>query len=159
MATAPEDKVKQGSCNNSVSDCNRKETKPVENHPVESACCSPKPLIPMVSCCSPVADAGSSCCSIQPSIPLFGAQTTERKEANDCCDSGPNEPGKNFSQKIRIAVQDGWRQFQTVLPYLLVGVFIGALLYGLVPSDFLAAHASGDRLVAGPIAAVIGTPL
>ena len=158
-AEASVDKAKQGCCDNSVSDKNQKEITPVENHPMESACCSPKPLRPMVSCCSPVADSGSSCCSTQPSIPLFGDKTSEAKETSSCCVSEPKDLGKNFSQKIRIAFQDGWRQFLAVLPYLLVGVSLGALIYGFVPSDFIAAHASGDSLFAVPMAAVIGIPL
>lgn len=141
--------------------------KPAVNQPMEAACCSPKPLIPMASCCSPVADAGSSGCSPQPSTPMFGGSRLEGKEANPCCDSGTNSccdsglkgVGHNFSQKIRIAFHDGWRQFKAVLPYLLVGVSLGALIYGFVPSDFIAAHASGDSLLAVPIAAVIGLPL
>ena len=42
---------------------------------------------------------------------------------------------------------------------MLVGVSLGALIYGFVPSDFIAAHASVDSLFAVPIAAVIGIPL
>lgn len=45
------------------------------------------------------------------------------------------------------------------MPYLLVGVSLGALIYGFVPNHFIAAHASGDSLFAVPIAAVIGIPL
>ncbi|MDL2226410.1 permease [Deltaproteobacteria bacterium OttesenSCG-928-M10] len=147
--------------------CASEAPKPVVSQPVEAACCSPKPIIPMVSCCGPVADAGSSCCAPQPSIPLFGGSSSPVNEADSCCDSGsssccdsgPKDIGRNFSQKIRIAFQDGWRQFKAVLPYLLVGVSLGALIYGFVPSDFIAAHASGDSLLAVPIAAVIGIPL
>lgn len=46
-----------------------------------------------------------------------------------------------------------------VLPYLLIGVSLGSFIYGFVPGDFIAAHASGDSLLAVPIAAVIGIPL
>ena len=139
--------------------CDSEARKPAVSQPVETACCSPKPLIPMVNYCVPVTDAGSNCCSPQPSIPLFGGSSSKTKEAGSCCDRGPKDVGQNFSQKTRIAFQDGWRQFKAVLPYLLVGVSLGALIYGFVPSDFIAAHASGDSLLAVPIAAVIGIPL
>ena len=43
--------------------------------------------------------------------------------------------------------------------YLLVGVALGAFVYGFVPSDFIAKYASGDSFWAIPIAAVIGIPL
>lgn len=114
---------------------------------------------PAGSCCRPLADAGPAGCSPQLPSPLFGPKTSEHKEAGYCCDRGPKEFGQNFSQKIRIAFQDGWRQFKAVWPYLLAGVSLGALIYGFVPSDFIAAHASGDSLFAVPIAAVISIPL
>lgn len=46
-----------------------------------------------------------------------------------------------------------------VSPYIFIGVLLGSVIYGFVPSEFIAKYASGDSLFAVPIAAVIGIPL
>lgn len=43
--------------------------------------------------------------------------------------------------------------------YLILGVALGAFVYGFVPGDFIAQYASGDSILAIPVAAVIGIPL
>jgi uncharacterized protein len=45
------------------------------------------------------------------------------------------------------------------LPYLLLGIALGSVVYGFVPTEFIAQYTSGDSLLAVPIAAVIGIPL
>ena len=46
-----------------------------------------------------------------------------------------------------------------MLLYLLIGVGIGAAIYGYLPQDFVLQVAGPDNLFAVPIAAVIGIPL
>ncbi|WP_282166779.1 permease [Shewanella japonica] len=52
-----------------------------------------------------------------------------------------------------------WADFKTVLPYLLGGIAIGSLIYGFMPTEFVASIASEDNPLAIPVAAVIGIPL
>ena len=52
-----------------------------------------------------------------------------------------------------------WSDFRKVLPYLIVGIAVGRVIYGFVPADLLAAYAGDDNPFAIPIAAVIGAPL
>jgi len=52
-----------------------------------------------------------------------------------------------------------WSDFKTVLPYLLGGIAIGSLIYGFMPTEFVARVASENNPFAIPIAAVIGIPL
>lgn len=52
-----------------------------------------------------------------------------------------------------------WSDFRKVLPYLIVGIAVGSVIYGFVPADLLAAYAGDDNPFAIPIAAVIGAPL
>lgn len=52
-----------------------------------------------------------------------------------------------------------WKDFKQVLPYLLGGIAIGALIYGFMPTEFVASVASKDNPLAIPVAAVIGIPL
>lgn len=52
-----------------------------------------------------------------------------------------------------------WSDFRKVLPYLIVGIAVGSVIYGFVPADLLAAYTGDDNPFAIPIAAVIGAPL
>ena len=45
-----------------------------------------------------------------------------------------------------------------MLPYLFIGVFIGAFIYGFVPETFIK-YASGDSSISVLIASVIGIPM
>ena len=46
-----------------------------------------------------------------------------------------------------------------VLPYILIGIAIGAVIHGYAPADFLASIAGPDNPLAVPIAVLIGIPL
>ncbi|TPH18130.1 permease [Litorilituus lipolyticus] len=52
-----------------------------------------------------------------------------------------------------------WIDFKKVLPYLMGGIAIGSIIYGFMPTEFVANVASEDNPLAIPIAAVIGIPL
>lgn len=71
--------------------------------------------------------------------------------------SGYTSTPKKFSWKI--AWSETMTLMKTVYPYLLLGAAIGAVIHGLVPSEFISAHFGGDAWWLIPIAAVIGVPL
>lgn len=52
-----------------------------------------------------------------------------------------------------------WKDFLKVLPYLMGGIAIGSLIYGFMPTEWVASVASDDNPLAIPVAAVIGIPL
>ena len=52
-----------------------------------------------------------------------------------------------------------WSDFKKVLPYLMGGIALGSLIYGFMPTEFVASVASEDNPFAVPVAAVIGIPL
>jgi uncharacterized protein len=52
-----------------------------------------------------------------------------------------------------------WRDFKKVLPYLILGIALGSMIYGFMPTEFVARVASENNPFAIPIAAVIGIPL
>jgi uncharacterized membrane protein YraQ (UPF0718 family) len=52
-----------------------------------------------------------------------------------------------------------WTDFRKVLPYLMGGVALGSMIYGFMPTEFVSAMASDDKLFAVPVAAIIGIPL
>lgn len=116
------------------------------------SCCAPKlePLKPASSCCGPApAQPASSCCG----------ESANPGPAVSCCGSAESAVPSALALKLRIAASDAWVQFKQVFPYLLLGVALGSLVYGFVPSEFIAEYASGDSIFAVPIAAVIGIPL
>ncbi|PTF75967.1 permease [Staphylococcus chromogenes] len=66
-----------------------------------------------------------------------------------------NKTGSRFKQ----ALNDAWAFLYPMLPYLFIGVFIGAFIYGFVPKTFITKYASGDGVIAVLIASVIGIPM
>ena len=55
--------------------------------------------------------------------------------------------------------RDAWKDFVGVLPYLLMGIAIGSIIYGYMPTELVSKYASADNPFAIPVAAVIGVPL
>ncbi|MBM2659475.1 permease [Staphylococcus pseudoxylosus] len=66
-----------------------------------------------------------------------------------------NKTGSRFKQ----ALNDAWAFLYPMLPYLFIGVFIGAFIYGFVPETFITKYASGDGILSVFIASIIGIPM
>jgi uncharacterized membrane protein YraQ (UPF0718 family) len=66
---------------------------------------------------------------------------------------------KGFWGKAKQALANGWRDYKAVFIYLLVGISIGAVIYGYLPQEFVLRYAGGKSPLAVPVAAVIGIPL
>lgn len=66
-----------------------------------------------------------------------------------------NKTGSRFKQ----ALNDAWAFLYPMLPYLFIGVFIGAFIYGFVPATFISKYASGDGIISVFIASIIGIPM
>ena len=52
-----------------------------------------------------------------------------------------------------------WNDFKKVLPYLGLGIGIGSIIYGMIPTEFIARVASEENPFAILVSAVIGIPL
>jgi len=76
------------------------------------------------------------------------------EEKNSCRSGSSVTPNK--WKKLWVEV---WKDFKQAFPYLLVGVSLGAIIHGFVPTDFIANYAGSDNPLAIPFAAVIGIPL
>ncbi|BFM13102.1 permease [Simiduia litorea] len=61
--------------------------------------------------------------------------------------------------KWRQIAQTTWLDFKKVLPYLFVGIAIGSVIYGYMPTELVARLASDSNPFAIPVSAVIGIPL
>jgi len=67
--------------------------------------------------------------------------------------------GKTQDSKWKRIWDTTWVDFKKVMPYLIGGIALGSLIYGFMPTEFVAKIASKENPLAIPIAAVIGIPL
>jgi uncharacterized membrane protein YraQ (UPF0718 family) len=75
----------------------------------------------------------------------------------------PNEKNEfipnTFQGRFKSAFRSAWNDFTAVLPFLLIGVGIGAAIYGYLPQDIVVKVAGPDNPLAIPAAALLGIPL
>jgi uncharacterized membrane protein YraQ (UPF0718 family) len=71
------------------------------------------------------------------------------------------QPDKEMTGKDRIdfGISESKSITLKVLPYILIGIAIGAVIHGYAPADFLVNIAGPDNPLAVPIAVLIGIPL
>ncbi|WP_142589345.1 permease [Staphylococcus epidermidis] len=77
---------------------------------------------------------------------------------------GVNVKGDGFfanktGSRVKHALNDAWAFLYPMLPYLFIGVFIGAFIYGFVPEIFITIYASGGGIISVFIASIIGIPM
>lgn len=65
----------------------------------------------------------------------------------------------HFRDKLGRAFAGAWVDFRSVLVFLVVGVAIGATIYGYVPTDLVVRLAGPQNPLAIPVAALVGVPL
>ena len=65
----------------------------------------------------------------------------------------------SFKDTLRASFLSAWHDFVAVLGYLLIGVAVGAIIYGYIPQQFIVKIAGPDNFFSVPIAATIGVPL
>lgn len=78
---------------------------------------------------------------------------------NEHTKTDENKKAWPIKRKLREASVSAWGSMRPVLGYLLVGVALGAGIYGYMPQDFVLKIAGPDNLFAIPVAAVFGIPL
>jgi len=64
-----------------------------------------------------------------------------------------------FKQKVKISFKAGFDTLRPIMLYLLIGVALGAGIYGYMPENFVLKIAGPDNLFAVPIASIVGIPL
>lgn len=75
------------------------------------------------------------------------------------CGSHQATDSAHCNSRYRGLWREIWSDFVDVLPYLLVGIAIGSMIYGFIPTALLEQYAGPDNPLAIPVAAVIGVPL
>lgn len=80
-----------------------------------------------------------------------------------CCCGGCHEvvdkPSQPFKLKLKTAFARAWESLRPIMGYLLIGVALGAGIYGYMPQNFVMKIAGPDNPFAIPVAAVLGIPL
>ncbi len=66
---------------------------------------------------------------------------------------------KKLEAKIRFALKFGKWTFKRLLPYIIGGVAIGAIIHGYVPQDFFVNTIGRYEILSVPIATLIGIPI
>jgi uncharacterized membrane protein YraQ (UPF0718 family) len=83
----------------------------------------------------------------------FVFETTLRGQAIDPA------AGLSFDQRIVMGVEEVGTILRRIWPYLLVGIGLGAIIHGWVPTDFFTTYASADNPFGVLVAVGIGVPL
>lgn len=105
----------------------------------------PQPATQATSCC------GTST-KIEPQEPINPTSCCASSEATAVLKE------QEESRWLRIW-HSTWKDFKQVFPYLMLGISIGALIYGFIPTDLIVEYAGEAKWYAIPIAAIIGIPL
>ncbi|SFC13966.1 hypothetical protein SAMN05660479_01224 [Microbulbifer thermotolerans] len=103
-----------------------------------------------------------SCCGSTPTTTSSGGccESAPATTSNGCCGDSPSAAvAIDKEGKYSGLWQEAWSDFVDVLPYLLIGISIGSVIYGFMPTGLLEEYAGPDNSFAIPIAAVIGVPL
>lgn len=85
-----------------------------------------------------------------------------RIEAKTSCCSGTSRREAvpaTFRGKLGVAVRSAYADLRAVLIYLIVGIAIGATIYGYIPQAWIVSLAGPDNPFAIPVAAMVGIPL
>jgi uncharacterized membrane protein YraQ (UPF0718 family) len=69
------------------------------------------------------------------------------------------EMPKKLEAKIRFAFDFGWWTFKRLLPFVLGGVAVGAIIHGYVPQEFFINTIGKYKALSVPIATIIGVPI
>ncbi len=88
------------------------------------------------------------------------SQENESALSGNCGEvKGPSLEPKPAPSRWKTVWWGTWKDFRKVLPYLLLGISVGSLIYGFVPTELITRLAGGEVWYAIPLAAVIGIPL
>lgn len=72
---------------------------------------------------------------------------------------GQSKENEQHVSKWKLALQDAWSFFYPILPFLLIGVLIGAVIHDFIPQNFIVKYTGGDKPWTIPIASIIGIPM
>ncbi len=98
-------------------------------------------------------DGGTAECSDGPS------SNCQRRDVSDCCSGSESTTSDSHRERIATAASEACGFFRETLPYLLLGMTLGALIHGFVPVEVLRTVLGSENPLAVPLAAVAGAPV
>jgi len=66
---------------------------------------------------------------------------------------------QNFKQRLPIIWKEAMNIIKGIIPYVVIGIAIGALMHGYIPEGFFEQYMSKDNLFAVPIATILAIPM
>ncbi len=64
-----------------------------------------------------------------------------------------------YAKLIKVWWSEGWQITKGLIPYVLVGIGVGALIHGFVPANFFEHYLSSKQWWSVPLATLVGVPL
>jgi uncharacterized membrane protein YraQ (UPF0718 family) len=107
-------------------------------------------------------DGGTTACSIDGETGCdtgSGGPESATATAGGCCGDSTTPAQPTHRERFASAGREAWTFFVDALPYLLVGMTIGALVHGAVPVSVLQAVLGPENPLAVPLAAILGAPV
>jgi len=80
-------------------------------------------------------------------------------DAAGCSECGTTATNRTHKERVTAAAEGALSFFRDTLPYIAVGIAIGALIHGAVPAEFLQRIAGPGNPLATPMAALAGAPI
>ena len=69
------------------------------------------------------------------------------------------QDGQNFKDRLPVIWNEVLKILKGVIPYVIVGIGIGALMHGYIPDGFFEEYLSKDNLFAVPLATILAVPM
>lgn len=70
-----------------------------------------------------------------------------------------NEEAIPFLQRLPLIFKEAWGIIKSVFWYVIIGIGIGALMHGFIPTGFFESYISKENPFAVPIAVILGVPM
>lgn len=83
-------------------------------------------------------------------------QIIQNKQSHD---QSYDEQSQTFLQRLPVIIKEALGIVKSVAVYILIGIAIGGLMHGYIPTGFFEAYISKDNPFAVPIAVVLGVPM
>ncbi|MDQ0158341.1 permease [Alkalibacillus salilacus] len=78
---------------------------------------------------------------------------------SSCNSKDLEKPEERFHIRLQRIFKSSWNQFKSLMPFLILGAGLGAIIYGLVPEGWIVNIAGPENPWAIPVAALAGTSL
>lgn len=93
---------------------------------------------------------------LEPLLTPWVQQLLKNKEVQN---ESAQETHPPFLQRIPVILREAWIIVKGVSLYILIGVAIGGVMHGYIPTNFFEAYISKENPLAVPIAVILGVPM